>query len=110
MVKSSIVGGYSNEGSLRRRPITPKQPDRRWVPRIGRVQDRTLRACYLCEVIFGQPSVFESESLYHMLMVCPHASMLNVRERLKTDLKNLCQMDADPLSPKPPEPVDESEL
>jgi hypothetical protein len=86
-----------------RRPITPKQPDRSVVPRIGRVQDRTLRACYLCEAIHGQPGVFESESLYHMLMVCPNLSMLNVRERLKTDLENLCLMDADPMSLKPPE-------
>ena len=77
----------------------------------GRVENRTLRTCYLCEAIFGQPGVFESESLYHMLMVCPHhhASMLNARERLKNDVKNKCQVDASPLSPKPPE-FGESEM
>ena len=41
---------------------------RRVVPRIGRMEDRILRECYLCEAIFGQPGVYESESLYHMLM------------------------------------------
>ena len=92
-----------NEGSLRRRPIASKQPDRRVVPRIGRVDDKTLRACYLCEAIYGQPCVFESESLYHMLMVCPHESMSSARKSLKTDVENLCQLEAGPLFPTPPE-------
>ena len=74
------------------------------------MENRTLRACYLCEAIFGQPGVFESESLHHhMFMVCPHVSMFNVRERLKTNVKNMCQMEADPLSPKPAE-FGESEI
>ena len=46
--------------------------------------------------------VFESESLYHMLMSCQHASMRDLRTRLR-DVKNLCQMDVDPQSPEPPE-------
>ena len=92
-----------NEGALRRRrPVMPKQPDRSVVLRIDSVKNRTLRACYLCEEIYGQPGVFESESLYHMLMSCQHASMRDLRTRLR-DVKNLCQMDVDPQSPEPPE-------
>ena len=81
----------------------PKQLDRSMVLRIGSVKDRTLRACYLCEEILGQPGVFESESLYHMLMLCPHASMRDLRTRLRDDVENLCQMDVDHQSPEPPE-------
>ena len=44
-----------NEGSLRRRMITPKQSDWRVVPRIGRVTDKRMRACILlfCEVMLS---------------------------------------------------------
>ena len=43
-----------NEGALRRRrPVMPKQPDRSVVLRIDSVKNRTLRACYLCEEIYG---------------------------------------------------------
>jgi hypothetical protein len=68
-----------------------KQLDRSMVLRIGSVKDRTLRACYLCEEILGQPGVFESESLYHMFIVCPHSSMRDLRARLEDDVKNLCR-------------------
>ena len=71
-----------NEGAQRRRPIMPKQLDGSVVLRILGVEDRTRRACYLCDEILGQPGVFRSESLFHMLMECPHASMLDLRVRL----------------------------
>ena len=67
-----------NEGALRRKPVMPKQPDRSVVLRIAGVKDGTLRACYMCKAILGQPGVFRGESLYHMLMMCPHASMLGM--------------------------------
>ena len=79
----------------------PKQLDGSVVLRILGVKDRTLRACYLCDEICGQPDVFESGSLYHMLMECPHASMYELRGRLCDDVKKLC-LDADPESPEPP--------
>ena len=88
-----------NEEAPRRRQMMPKQLDRSVMLRIGSVKDRTLRACYLCEEILGQPGVFESESLYHMLMDCPHASMRDLRTRLRDDVTNLCQMDVDHQSP-----------
>ena len=73
------------------------------VLRILGVKDRTLRACYLCDEICGQPGVFESESLYHMLMSCQHTSMKDLRTRLMDDVKKLCQMSVDDQSPEPPE-------
>ena len=76
------------------------------LPGLGVLKDRTLRACYLCEAIFGHPGVFESESLYHLLMVCPHVSMSTAREHLKSDTGDSVMSDhgsrLDPLSPKPP--------
>ena len=51
--------------------------------RKGRVYDRARRACYLCDENNGQPGVFESESLYHMLMECPHQSMVVCRDLLR---------------------------
>jgi hypothetical protein len=95
-----------NEGAQRRRPIMPKRLDGSVVLRILGVKDRTLSACYLCEELFGQPGIFESESLYHMLMTCPHESMQELRERLRDDVKNLCQMDVDLQFPEPPEFTD----
>ncbi len=84
----------------------PKQLDGSVVLRIPGVKDRTLRACYLCDELYGRPGIFESESLYHMLMNCPHVSMKELREGLWNDVKNLCQMDADDQLPDPPEFTD----
>ena len=69
-----------NEGALRSNmPVVVKQLDgqRRTIARIA---DRALRACYLCGEINGQPGVFERESLYHMLLECPHESMVRCRD------------------------------
>ena len=79
----------------------PKQLDGSVVLRILGVEDRTRRACYLCDEILGQPGVFRSESLFHMLMECPHASMLNLRVRLRDDVKEQC-LDAHSEYPEPP--------
>ena len=81
----------------------PKQPDVSVVLWIPGVKDRTLRAYYLCKPILGQPSVFLSESLYHMLVRCQHASIKEMRDRFVDEVKNLCRLDADPQSPEPPE-------
>ena len=43
-----------------------------WIEKVGK---KILRSCYLCGEINTQPGVFESESLYHMLNVCPNNSM-----------------------------------
>ena len=73
-----------NEGAARSRPITPKQLDGQHhaVDRKGRIDDRTLRACFLCDEINGQPGVFESASLYPICWLnCPHpARMVFCRE------------------------------
>jgi len=78
-----------NEGALRSNmPIVVKQPDgqRRTILKIV---DRTLRACYLCGEINGQPGMFESESLYHMLLECPHESMVRCRVRFEQKVRQL---------------------
>ena len=49
---------------------------------MDKIANRVLRACYLCGEINGQPDVFESESLYHMLVECQHPNMALCRERL----------------------------
>ena len=43
------------------------------------------------------------------LQMTLHVSMSTARERLKTDEENLCQVEAGPLFPKPPE-FGESEM
>ena len=90
-----------NEGSLRRRMITPKQSDWRVVPRIGRVTDKRTAACMhttFCEVMLSNRVYLKVESLYHILMVCPHVSMSTARKSLKTDVENLCHLEAGPLA------------
>ena len=99
----SIFSSHENTGMLSRSRVTGSA-------RIGRVEDKTLRARYLCKAIFGQPGVFESELLYHMLMVCPHVSMFTARERLKTGVENLCQVEAGPIFPKPASEFGVSEI
>ena len=107
-----VMDAALNELAARRRPIMPKRIDppvlaelgytpspTAW---IGRVKERILRACYLCGEIRGQPGVFECESLYHMLVICPHVSMNDLRKRLLDDVKSLCQS-ADPQLPGTPE-------
>ena len=84
-----------NEGALRSNtPITVKQPGGQHQAIVrDKIADRALRACYLCGEINGQPGVFKSESLYHMLVECPHPSMTLCRGRLKHDVFELSRSD-----------------
>ena len=78
-----------NEGALRSNiPVVVKQFDGQRLT-ILKIADRTLRACYLCGEINGQPGVFESESLYHMLLECPHESMVRCRVSFKQKVLQL---------------------
>ena len=99
-----------NEGALRSNmPIVVKQPDgqRRTIVKIA---DRTLRACYLCGEINGQPGIFESESLYHMLLECPHKSMVRCRVLFEQKVRQLSRSEeAVQQSPQAPA-FDQSEL
>ena len=56
---------------------------------IVKIADRTLPACYLCGEINGQPVMFESESLDHMLLECPHESMVCCRVRFEQKVRQL---------------------
>ena len=76
----------------------------------GRLDDRARRACNLCDEIYGQPGVFESESLYHMLMECPHQNMVVCRDLLRQRVIELSMSKEAMLqSPEPPE-FDQSEM
>ena len=57
---------------------------------MDRIEERNLRVCNLCEAVLGQPGVFMSESLYHMLIGCPNVKMKALRKKLKDDLGVLC--------------------
>ena len=99
-----------NEGALRSNmPVVVKQFDgqRRTFARIA---DRALRACYLCGEINGQPGMFERESLYHMLLECPHESMVHCRVRFKQKVRQLSRSE-EALQQSPQAPAfDQSEL
>ena len=45
---------------------------------------------YLCDAVYGQDGVFMPESLYYMLISCPHVGMEALRAKLKVDLGALC--------------------
>ena len=79
-----------NEGDQRSRAITTMKcggvPGRR----VERIEERILRACYLCEAVQGQHGVYMPESLHHMLIMCPNVKMVAIRVKLKADLLSLC--------------------
>ena len=81
-----------NEVAVRYKPAMSNRSSKRKVWH-GRIQDRRLRACYLCDAIYGQPGVFESESLYHMLVECPHPTLQDWRSDLKKAVVDLSKMD-----------------
>ena len=58
--------------------------------RVERIDERNLRACYLCEAVQGQHGVYMPESLHHMLIMCPNVKMEALRVKLKADLLLLC--------------------
>ena len=53
--------------------------------------------------------MFESESLYHVLVEYPHPSMVLCRERLKYDVVELSRLEATLQTPQPPV-FDQSEM
>ena len=104
-----------NEGALRSNlPISLKQlgGQHHAIKSIVRnkIADRALRACYLCGEINGQPGVFESESLYHMLVECPHPSMALCRGRLKHDVFELSRSEEAVLQSPQALAFDQSEI
>ena len=58
--------------------------------RAERIEERNLRACYLCEAVQGQHGVYMPESSHHMLIMCPNVKMVALRVKLKADLLLLC--------------------
>ena len=56
---------------------------------VDRIDDSNARACYLCDAVDGQDGVFMPESLYYMLISCPHVGMEALRAKLKVDLGTL---------------------
>ena len=101
-----------NEGALRRNiPIVVKQlgGQHRTITR-GKIADRALRACYLCGEINGQPGMFESESLYHMMLECPHPSMDLCRVRFQQDVVALSGSDEAMLQSPQALAFDQSEM
>ena len=89
MVRSRLYTAC-NEGDRWSRPITTKQCGEVQGRRMDRVDERNLRACYLCEAVQGQNRVFMTESLHHMLITCPNVRMEALRVKLKDDLSLLC--------------------
>ena len=55
-----------------------------------RIDERNLRACYLCEAVQGQHGVYMPELLHHMLITCPNVKMEALGVKLKGDLYLLC--------------------
>ena len=58
-----------------------------------RIHDRWLRACYLCDAIYGQPGIFESKSLCHMLIECPHPALRGWRRDLEKAVVDLSRLE-----------------
>ena len=59
---------------------------------------------------YGQSGIFESESLYHMLMECPHPALQDWRSDLKKAVVDLSKMDETLSQTKSLPSFDESEL
>ena len=96
-----------NEGDRRSRAVTTKDCGETKGRRVPRIEERNLRACYLCGAIQGQHGVFMPESLYHMLIMCPNAKMEAARVKLKEDLQLLCVTE-DGLRERPPPNLSQS--
>ncbi len=82
-----------NEGAVRMRPAMPKRSCKQKEGCYERIRDRWRRACYLCDAIYGQSGIFESESLYHMLIECPHEALEGWRMDLKKAVADLARLD-----------------
>ena len=82
-----------NELYQRIRAIMTKQCGEVQGRLVDRIDNSNARACYLCDAVDGQDGVFMPESLYHMLVSCPHVGMEALRAKLKVDLGTLCAAD-----------------
>ena len=78
-----------NEGAMRMKLIQSKRSWKHDKGCFERIEDKRLRACYLCDAIYGQPGIFESESLYHMLIECPHQMLRTWRNDLRKAITDL---------------------
>ena len=79
--------------------------------RLPRIEDATLRACYLCGPIADCAGIYYSETLYLTLLECAHPRMCAMREKLKADISSLALSPAAlAISPNPPLVFGESEL
>jgi len=89
-----------NEGAVRMKPAMPKRSCKQKEGCYERIHDRWRRACYLCDAIYGQSGIFESESLYHMLIECPHEALEGWRMDLKKAVADLARLDETKLQAK----------
>ncbi len=115
LLRLRLDDGY-NEDAVRRRTIRtkaiPSRPDI-VIPdaRLPRIEDATLRACYLCGPIADCAGIYYPETLYHTLLECTHPQMRAMRVKLKADISSLSLSQAAlDISPNPPQVFGDSEL
>ena len=89
-----------NEGAVRMKPAMFKRSCKRKEGCYERIHDIWRRACYLCDAIYGQSGIFESESLYHMLIECPHEALKGWRRDLKKAVVDLARLEETKLQAK----------
>ena len=99
-----------NEVAVRMIPSTPKRSCTQKRRIYERIQDRNLRACYLCDEIHGQPGMFESESLYHMLIECPNPVLQEWRSDLKKAVVDLSKLETTVAQSEDPPAFNDSEM
>lgn len=54
---------------------------------IPRIDDRHLRACYMCSAISGSQNIYWPETLEHVLLLCAGPELVACRRRFERDLK-----------------------
>ena len=99
-----------NEVAVRMRPSTPKRSCTQKRRIYERIQDRNFRACYLCDEIHGQPGMFESESLYHMLIECPNTVLQEWRSDLRKAVVDLSKLETTLAQSEDPPAFNDSEM
>ena len=115
LLRLRLDDGYNEEAVRRwtiRTKAIPSRPDI-VIPdaRLPRIDDATLRACYLCGPIADCAGIYYSETLYHTMLECAHPQMRAMREKLKADISSLALSPAAlAISPNPPPVFGESEL
>ena len=79
-----------NEGYIRQRPYTQVISKDLEIT-LPRINDRCLRACYMCHPIDAAvaPDVYWPDTVEHMLITCLNARLVEVRERLRRQLTDL---------------------